>query len=267
MIRLQRRESGPYFAASLHIPDMRVEIVKTCPHSLTVSLSNLQVRQAPQIEMTRRLFVTTIWLLALACSAAQLPALAQAQVIRPPMLLVVGDSISAAYGLPAGTGWVELLAARLKERGYSLRVVNASISGDTTAGGRARLPALLAQHHPAVVVIELGGNDGLRGGDLKATRDNLDAMVTLAQRIGAKVLIVGMRLPPNYGPAYTRGFDTLFATVASTRKVALLPFFFDGFGERNELFQSDRIHPAVAAQPKLLENVWPHLEPLLGKSR
>ena len=185
----------------------------------------------------------------------------------PPVVLIVGDSISAAYGLPAGTGWVDLLAARVKAEGLPHRVVNASISGDTTAGGRSRLTALLTQHRPAVVVIELGGNDGLRGGNLQATRDNLDAMVTLAQKAGARVLLVGTRLPPNYGPAYTREFDALFADVAKRRKVALVPYFFAGFGENNELFQPDRIHPTAAAQPQLLENVWPALKPLLGKSR
>jgi len=182
-------------------------------------------------------------------------------------LLIVGDSISAGYGLPAGAGWVDLLAARLKERGYPQRVVNASITGDTTAGGLARLPALLAQHRPAIVVVELGGNDGLRGGDLKATRANLDAMVAAIQRAGARVLLVGMRLPPNYGPAYTREFDALYTGVAGARKVPLLPYFFDGFGERNELFQPDRIHPTAAAQPKLVDNLWPILAPLLGKPR
>ena len=194
------------------------------------------------------------------------PPPAHAQHKAPP-LLVVGDSVSAAYGLPAGTGWVDLLAARLKERGYAQRVINASISGDTTAGGRARLPTLLSQHRPGIVVIELGGNDGLRGGDLKAARDNLDAMATAATLAGAKVLLVGMRLPPNYGPAYTREFDALYATVATARKVSLLPYFFDSFGERNDMFQPDRIHPTAAAQPALLDNVWPRLEPLLGKPR
>ena len=184
-----------------------------------------------------------------------------------PTLVVVGDSISAGYGLPAGVGWVDLLAARLKERGYPQRVVNASISGDTTAGGRARLPALLSQNRPAIVIVELGGNDGLRGGDLKATRENLDAMVTAIQRTGAKVMIVGMRLPPNYGPAYTRDFETLYMAVSNAHKVPLVPYFFDGVGEHNELFQPDRIHPTAAAQPRLLDNVWPVLLPLLGKPR
>jgi acyl-CoA thioesterase I len=209
--------------------------------------------------ITRRRFVA----FALAGSLP-LPLFAQGAA---PTLLVLGDSISAGYGLPKGAGWVDLLAARLSERGYPQRVVNASISGDTTAGGLARLPALMKLHRPALVVVELGGNDGLRGGDLKATRANLDAIVTAIQHAGARALIVGMRLPPNYGPAYTREFDALYAAVAAAHKAPLVPFFFDGFGERNDLFQPDRIHPTVAAQPKLLDNVWPVLAPLLGKPK
>jgi acyl-CoA thioesterase-1 len=182
-----------------------------------------------------------------------------------PVVLVVGDSLSSAYGLAPGQGWVDLLAARLAAEGYRHRTVNASISGDTTAGGRARLPALLARHRPAIVVIELGGNDGLRGGSLKATRENLDAMVTDAQKSGARVLVLGMRLPPNYGPAYTREFDAMFTGVATARKAALVPFLLDGFGEDMTFFQPDRIHPTAAAQPRLLANVWPALVPLLGR--
>ena len=184
-----------------------------------------------------------------------------------PVLLVVGDSISAAYGLAAGEGWVDLLAARLAAQRWPQRVVNASVTGDTTAGGRARLPALLAQHRPAIVVVELGGNDGLRGGSLKATRENLDAMVAAARAAGAKVLVVGNKLPPNYGPAYTREFEALFAAVAKAQSVPLVPYFFAGIGEKNELFQPDRIHPAAAAQAQLLDNVWPQLAPLLGAKR
>jgi len=207
------------------------------------------------------------WLLAglawLAALALPLPAGAAAA----PVLLVLGDSISAAYGLPGGAGWVDLLAARLKERGYAYQVVNASISGDTTAGGRSRLPALLKQHHPAIVVIELGGNDGLRGGDLKSARDNLDFMTAEAKRAGAKVLLVALRMPPNYGPQYTRDFDAMYTSTAKAQKVPVVPFFFEGFAEKNDMFQADRIHPTVAAQPLLLDNVWLHLEPLLGKPR
>ena len=184
-----------------------------------------------------------------------------------PVLLIVGDSISAAYGLAPGAGWVDLLTARLAAQRFPHRVVIASITGDTTAGGRARLPALLAKNKPAIVILELGGNDGLRGGDLAAMRENLATMVTAAERAGARVLVVGMRLPPNYGTTYVREFSALFATVASARKVPLVPFFFEGFGERNELFQADRIHPTASAQPLLLDNVWPVLLPLLGSTR
>lgn len=199
------------------------------------------------------------WLAALAVA---MPVLAQP---REPVLLVIGDSISAGYGLPAGKVWVDLLAARLKAEGYRYRVVNASITGDTTAGGRARITPLLVAHQPAVVIIELGGNDALRGGRLAATRENLDAMVTLAQRAKAKVLLVGMQMPSNYGPAYVREFNEVFTTVAKAHKVPLVPFFFEGFGEDMAYFQSDRIHPTAEAQPRLLDNVWPALKPLLAR--
>ena len=208
--------------------------------------------------------VHAIALAALVALAAIAPARAQPAA---PVVLVVGDSISAAYGLAPGTGWVDLLTKRLASERYPHRVVNASITGDTTAGGRARLPALLERYKPAVVVLELGGNDGLRGGDLGSTRDNLAAMVEATQRAGAKPLIVGMKLPPNYGAAYVGKFDALFADVAKAHKAPLVPFFFEGFGERNEMFQADRIHPAAAAQPLLVDNVWPQLAPLLGKPR
>jgi len=203
---------------------------------------------------------------ALATMAALALALTSAAVRAgesPPTLLVVGDSISAAYGLPSGTGWVDLLSARITAHKLSYRVVNASISGDTTAGGRARLPALLATHKPAIVVIELGGNDALRGGNLASTRDNLAAMVAAVQKANAKPLIIGMKIPPNYGAAYVREFDALYASVAGEAKVPLVSFFFEGFGERSDLFQADRIHPTSAAQPLLLDNVWPVLLPLL----
>ena len=182
-----------------------------------------------------------------------------------PVILVVGDSVSAGYGLPGGKGWVDLLARKLKTDGYRYRVVNASISGDTTAGGRARLAPLLHQHKPAVVIIELGGNDALRGGKLATARDNLDAMVATAQGAGAKVLLVGMQLPPNYGPAYVKEFGDLFASVAKARRVPAVPYMFAGFGDDLAFFQPDRIHPTLDAQPKLLDNVWPALQPLLKK--
>jgi acyl-CoA thioesterase-1 len=183
----------------------------------------------------------------------------------PPALLVLGDSVSAGYGLPAGKGWVTLLDARLKSDGYRYTVINASISGDTTAGGRARLPALLAQHKPAIVVIELGGNDALRGGNLAATRGNLETMVTTAQDAKARVMIVGMQMPSNYGPVYVKEFNALFGDVAKAKRVPLVPALFAGFGEDLTLFQPDRIHPTAEAQAKLLDNVWPTLQPLLRK--
>ncbi|HEY4137452.1 MAG TPA: arylesterase, partial [Casimicrobiaceae bacterium] len=170
-----------------------------------------------------RLFASII-AVALAIGAAPLRA------ADAPVLLVVGDSISAGFGLASGEGWVNLLIAKLKAEGFGYRVINASISGDTTAGGRARLPALLKQHRPAIVVIELGGNDALRGGDLATTRGNLDAMVSSVQSAGAKVLIVGMQLPPNYGAAYVREFNALFSEVAKNHKTAIVPFVFNGFG-------------------------------------
>jgi len=197
--------------------------------------------------------------------AALFPAVVRADAA--PALLVVGDSISAGYGLPQGAGWVALLAARLKAERYPYRVVNASITGDTTAGGRARLPGALAREKPAIVVIELGGNDGLRGGDLASTRANLDAMVGDAQRTGAKVLLVGTQLPPNYGPAYTRDYAAIFGDVARARKTALVASLFEGFGERNEMFQSDRIHPVAAAQATMLDTVWKALQPMLARPK
>jgi len=181
-----------------------------------------------------------------------------------PVILVVGDSISAGYGLPAGSGWVTLLQERLKQEHRPHTVVNASISGDTTAGGRARLDALLARYRPAITVIELGGNDGLRGGNVDAMRQNLDAMTVAAQKAGSRVLLIGMRMPPNYGTAYVERFDATFAEVAKAHKTALVPFFFEGFGENEAMFQPDRIHPVAAAQPKLLDNVWRELKPMLS---
>jgi len=191
--------------------------------------------------------------------------LAHAATASEPVMLVVGDSISAGYGLNKGQVWVDQLSARLKDENYPHRVVNASISGDTTAGGRARLPALLAQHKPALVIIELGGNDAMRGGRLDSTRANLDAMVAAALATGAQVLILGLQLPPNYGPGYVRDFSELFGSVARARKVPVVPYLFDGFGNDLAYFQPDRIHPTANAQARLLDNVWPTLKPLLKR--
>lgn len=178
-------------------------------------------------------------------------------------LLVVGDSISAGLGLDTSLGWVSLLDKRLKEQGFDYAVVNASISGDTTAGGLARLPALLSEQKPTLVVIELGGNDGLRGMAPAQLQQNLSAMVLQSQKAGAKVVLLGMRLPPNYGQRYTDAFAKVFDSVASEQKIPLVPFFLDGVGGVQGMMQADGIHPAVVAQPKLLDNVWPTLKPLL----
>jgi acyl-CoA thioesterase-1 len=202
---------------------------------------------------------------ALLAYVATLPVATAHAAAAAPVLLVVGDSISAGYGLAKGEGWVDLLAARLAREGHRERVVNASISGDTTAGGRARLPALLREHRPSIVVIELGGNDALRGGDLDATRANLDAMVKAAQAAHAKVLIVGTRVPPNYGASYAERFASLFTDVAKARRVPVVPYLFAGFGENLTQFQADRIHPVASAEPAILDNVWPTLVPLLSR--
>ncbi len=183
-----------------------------------------------------------------------------------PVILVLGDSLSAEYGLKRGTGWVALLEARLAQEPITARVVNASISGETTAGGRSRLPALLAQHRPTHVVVELGGNDALRGLPLAMTEDNLSAMTVAAQQAGARVLLVGMQLPPNYGRDYGERFAALFERVARRHKAAVVPFFLKGFADGPDAaryFQPDRIHPTEAAQPLMLANVWPALKKLL----
>ena len=184
----------------------------------------------------------------------------------PRTLLVVGDSLSAEYGLPRGTGWVALLERRVAQERLPWRVVNASVSGDTTSGGRARLPALLKAHRPAVVVIELGGNDALRGLPLASTEDNLLTMTRAAKAAGARVLLVGMQMPPNYGADYGRRFASLFEAVAKERKAALVPFLLKGVADApnpTALFQPDRIHPRSEAQPRMLDNVWPELRKLL----
>ncbi|MDY7579046.1 arylesterase [Herbaspirillum sp. RTI4] len=185
----------------------------------------------------------------------------------PKTVLVLGDSLSAEYGLARGTGWVNLLQQRLKAQKNDAVVVNASISGDTTSGGKSRLPALLAAQRPAIVIIELGANDALRGLQLSDTKTNLLALVGMAQKAHARVLLVGMQIPPNYGPAYTRQFTAVFPAVASQTKSALAPFLLEGIADKPELFQADRLHPLAQAHPAMLNNVWPSLLPLLNASR
>ena len=178
-------------------------------------------------------------------------------------MLVFGDSLSASYGISQRRGWVALLEERLKRKGLEFGVVNASISGETSAGGRARLAKLLEQHKPAIVVLELGANDGLRGLPPSEMRKNLTAMIEQSRKSGARVLLVGIRLPPNYGPEYTKGFEAAFAQVAKEQKTAFLPSLLEGFEEKPEFFQADRIHPTEAAQAAILDNVWKGLQPLL----
>lgn len=205
-----------------------------------------------------------VLLLLLAFAASAQPA-AQATAAAPAQrtILVMGDSLSAAYGLSAAQGWVALTGAQLTRSHPDWRIVNASISGETTAGGAARIAAELKRHRPAVVVIALGANDGLRGLPLKQTRANLDRMIAAAQAGGARVLLVGMRIPPNYGPDYTRGFEDNFRALAAERKVALLPFLLEPIALDRASFQGDNLHPIAAAQPRLRDHVWKALAPLL----
>ena len=195
--------------------------------------------------------------------SAGLGLLLLSQGVAAGTVLIVGDSISAAFGLDTRLGWVSLLEQRLQKEGFTDKVVNASVSGDTSAGGQARLPALLAEHKPQLVVLELGGNDGLRGQQPAQLQQNLASMIQQSQKAGAKVLLLGMRIPPNYGARYTQAFEAVYSNLAEQEKVPWVPFFLEGVGGIPELMQADGLHPAVAAQGKLLENVWPTLKPLL----
>lgn len=201
-------------------------------------------------------------------TAAVAPAHAQtaavAQGSTPRTVLVVGDSLSAEYGIKRGTGWVPLLSARISEQYPKFQVVNASISGDTTSGGVARLPALLRQHAPAVVVLELGANDALRGLPLNMTEQNLRTMAQAARKADADVLIVGMQIPPNYGRDYAERFAAVFSNVAKNENARLVPFLMEGIATNRAMFQADGIHPNEDAQPQLLDNVWPALRPMLN---
>lgn len=203
----------------------------------------------------KRLFVLVVLVVAAVSARAEAPA-----------ILVFGDSISAGYGLAnADQGWVGLLRSKLKDLGYGDAVVNASVSGETTAGGLARLPRAIAQHHPHIVILELGGNDGLRALPVDQMRENLSKMVDLSLAGGARVLVLGMRIPPNYGPEYTDQFRGAFAAVAHAKAVPLVPFLLADIALDPTLMQADGIHPNALGQPRLLANVWPELKPLLGK--
>ena len=179
------------------------------------------------------------------------------------VILILGDSISSAYGIDVKSGWVQLLQERLDAKNANYRLVNASISGDTTRGGVERLPAELKKYAPDIVVVELGGNDGLRGLPLSETRANLERIVVESQKAGARVLLLGMRLPPNYGPAYTQAFHAIYKELADRYHVARVPFLLEGIGGVEGMMQADGIHPRAEAQPLMVDNVWPYLQPLL----
>ena len=199
------------------------------------------------------------------CLVAAVPSSVQAA--QPPVILIVGDSISAGYGLIPGQGWVTLLQQRLKKEGYGYRVVNASVTGETTDGALQRLGRALNQHHPAVVVIELGGNDGLRGLPVPRLSANLDLLITKSRAAGAEVLLVGIRVPTNYGPRYTKSFQGAYQDLANRYKIGLVPFLSDQAAINLALFQADGIHPNAQAQPLLLDNLWPQLSPLLQRKK
>jgi len=181
----------------------------------------------------------------------------------PKTVLVVGDSLSAEYGLTRGAGWVALLEQKLKAEKIDARIVNASISGETTSGGRTRLPALLTQHKPQIVVIELGANDGLRGLPVASAEANLRQMVTLSQKQDAKVMLIGMRMPPNYGRAYTERFFNMYGTLSKDLKAPLVPFMLEGVADKPALFQADRLHPNAEAHPIILNNIWPTISNMI----
>lgn len=203
----------------------------------------------------KRLFV--LWVLCWAAVSAS---------AATPVILVFGDSISAGYGLPhVEEGWVALLQAKLKDQGYGYQVVNASVSGETTAGGLARLPRALSLHHPAIVILELGGNDGLRALPVTQMRGNLSRMVELAAAASAKVLLLGVRIPPNYGPEYTAQFAQVYSDLARDKKLPFVPFLLNGIALAPNLMQTDGIHPNQSGQARLLDNVWPTLQALLKR--
>lgn len=234
--------------------------------------SDLMVRQSREEDpaalaghsSSRRSFLQTA-----AALLAPLPAVGLAATDSAPkpaqasdrLILVLGDSLSAEYGIGRGEGWVRLLEQRTEPKGWG--IVNASISGETTSGGLSRLPALLAKHRPGIIIIELGANDALRGLQMAATQANLQRMIRLAREAGSQPLLVGMMMPPNFGPAYARQFSEMYRRIAADEKVALVPFLLEGFADDLAWFQPDRIHPTARAQPRMLDNVWPVLSGML----
>ncbi len=204
--------------------------------------------------LTRLLLIVCLWFWSVTAHAAQ-PA---------PVILVFGDSLSASYGIPVGRGWVSLLEQRVHQKKPGHKIINASISGETTSGGRYRIEQVLAKHRPAVVILELGVNDGLRGLPLDAASSNLNAIITACRNRKARVLLIGMRLPPNYGSAYAAKFQAIYQQAAQRHKIPLLPFLLEGFADNPELFQADGLHPTTAAQPLIMERVWKLLQPMLA---
>lgn len=192
---------------------------------------------------------------------------AMADTASKPVILVFGDSLSAAYGIPKEQGWVNLMAQRVKDNQLPHEVANASVSGETTAGGLSRLPAALQQFKPSIVVIELGANDGLRGLPTDAMKNNLEKMIAACKQINARVVLLGMFIPPNYGPKYTNGFKQVFLDLSGKYKTPFVPFFLDGISGHSDLVIEDGLHPNVNAQPKILENVWPTLELTFNKTK
>jgi len=196
---------------------------------------------------------------------AALPASGTTASVAPRTILVLGDSVSAGYGLTVGEGWVSLLQGRLKTQGYGYRVVNASVSGETTTGGLARLPRALSVHRPDIVIVELGGNDGLRALPLETSRANLEKIIQASKTAGAKVLLLGMKIPPNYGPRYSAGFEQLFKDLARQYKLPFEPFFLEKIALVPGMIQADGLHPTAKAQPIMLDTLWPVLQPMLRR--
>ena len=211
------------------------------------------------------LFVTKTRLFLVVLTVATMALAGRAAADSAFTLMVYGDSLSAAYGIDESQGWVELLSTKLAEEGYPYQVVNGSVSGETTTGGLSRLPAMLESYRPDLVILELGGNDGLRGLPLSAIRQNLVAMAEMSLKNGAEVLLAGIQIPPNYGPRYTEPFYQQFSDIAKELELPLVPFLIDGIPQQPELMQNDGIHPKAEAQSMIVDNVWPVLKPMLQK--
>ena len=232
---------------------------------ITASLPRGHASVRPVSRLARRIASIAALIVCGTVAPAIAATSALSQATDRPVILILGDSLSAEYGLARDSGWVKLLEARLRDEQYDYGIVNASISGETTSGGLARIDELLTRVKPATVIVELGGNDALRGLPLASTQENLASIVARSQKVRASVLIVGMQIPPNYGKAYADRFAEVFTSTSKRYGTALTPFFFAGFADQLDLFQPDRIHPTAAAQGRLLENAWPDLKPLLKR--